>query len=336
MPSWKESQEELERRLDPQGNRDVDGFRRDKLKKIEELTKRPLIVYATDFLNRQKVVDCRGEISIEHSDCDGLIEVTKRLESKSVDVLLQSPGGDPDAANSLVRILKNKFSDIRFIIPRTAKSAATMMALSGQKLLMDINAELGPIDPQMRIQKSDGTINYVPAQAIIDQFENAQKSLAKDQRFLTAWLPILQQYGPGLYQQCQNAIVLSKDYVRGYLKEGMFKRFRDRDVRTETLVEYLGNHNQFKTHGAYVGIMDLRDKGAVVGILNNDRKLSEAVADLMYAISFTFLFTGAFKLFENSRADCLVRSVQVIVPALRIPPGIPTQTPPVPTIIPKN
>jgi membrane-bound ClpP family serine protease len=85
--------------------------------------------------------------------------------------MLYSPGGLPDAADSLVQILRSKFDYIRFIIPGVAKSAATMVALSGHELMMEHNAELGPIDPQFRFVKADGTPVVAPAQAIIDQFE---------------------------------------------------------------------------------------------------------------------------------------------------------------------
>jgi ClpP class serine protease len=61
--------------------------------------------------------------------------------------------------------LRNKFAHIRFIIPSLAKSAATMLVMSGDEILMDTGAELGPIDPQM--QTASGS--YAPAGAILDQ-----------------------------------------------------------------------------------------------------------------------------------------------------------------------
>ncbi|KKL85523.1 hypothetical protein LCGC14_1953850, partial [marine sediment metagenome] len=65
---------------------------------------------------------------------------------------LHSPGGLPEATDSLVEIVRSKFRHIRFIIPSVAKSAATMFALSGDKLLMERSAELGPIDPQFNFE----------------------------------------------------------------------------------------------------------------------------------------------------------------------------------------
>ncbi|MQY59252.1 MAG: hypothetical protein GH144_06555 [Clostridia bacterium] len=38
---------------------------------------------------------------------------------------------------------------MRFLIPHTAYNAATMLALSGDEILMDDRSTLGPIDPQI-------------------------------------------------------------------------------------------------------------------------------------------------------------------------------------------
>src|SRR5713101_1978922 len=138
MASWNAVRIEFEKRPKlPNGSRDHDSFRREKYTAVEKLTGRPLVVYATDFLNKDKVAACRGDVEIDLTDRDSLIEVTQGLDDKAVDVLMYSPGGLPDAADSIVQILRSKFDDIRFIIPSVAKSAATMIALSGHKLMME-------------------------------------------------------------------------------------------------------------------------------------------------------------------------------------------------------
>lgn len=111
-------------------------------------------------------------MEIDLADKDGIIEITAQLPDDTVDVLIFSPGGLPDAADSIVHIIRSKFKHTRFIVPSVAKSAATMVALSGDELLMERNAELGPIDPQFRIARPEGPIT-APAQAIVDQFEKA-------------------------------------------------------------------------------------------------------------------------------------------------------------------
>jgi len=98
-----------------------------------------------------------------------------------------------------------------------------MLALSGDEILFAANAELGPIDPQFKFPKGEGTIVPSRAQAIIDQFEEAQRELSRNPSKLPAWIPILPKYGPSLCQDYRNAMKLSKEVVRGWLIEYMFK-----------------------------------------------------------------------------------------------------------------
>ncbi len=329
MASWDVVRQELQRRRTPQGAVDCDGFRREKYRNLEAITGRPLVVYASDFLNRGKVLACAGEVEIDLRDRDGIIEVTNPLPDDTVDVLLYSPGGLPDAADSIVQIIRSKFRHTRFLIPAVAKSAATMIALSGDALLMERNAELGPIDPQFRISHPDGTVIAAPAQAIIDQFQKAQDLLAQDPTKLPAWIPVLQQYGPALYQQCLNAIELSKDYVRQWLRTGMFKNENDADERARRVVDYLGDHNAFKSHGARVGVKELDDHGVPVTVINEDAALYDAVTSVYHAITLTFDSTGAYKIFENSRGHALIRLVQQVQVVMGGPsPGLPLMQPP--------
>lgn len=311
MASWNEVRLELERRKKtPQNTTDFDGFRREKYKAVEQITGRPLIVYATDFLNKAKVAACRGDVEIDLTDRDGFLEVTRNLAAERIDVMLYSPGGLPEAADSIVQIVRSKFHHIRFIVPSVAKSAATMIALSGDELLMEQNAELGPIDPQFGFVKADGQPIMAPAQAIIDQFENAQALIGKDPSKLAAWIPILQQYGPALYQQCFNAIELSKKYVMEWLKTGMFKNEPNAEELARKVTDYLGNHNEFKSHGARVGLKELVDRGVKAKVINDDKPLHDAIMTAFYAVTLTFVGTGAFRITENSAGDAYIRLVQ--------------------------
>ncbi len=124
-------------------------------------------------------------------------------------------------------------------------------------------------------------------------------------------MPIIQQYGPSLYQQCLNAIELSKRYVSEWLKTGMFKDLpnAERDARVKQIVDYLADHNKFKSHGARVGVKELKDRGVNVKVLNEDGALTDAVTSAHHAVTLTFGGTGAFRLIENSRGDAYIRLV---------------------------
>jgi hypothetical protein len=299
------------RRLTPHGTPDCDGIRRDRLKALYDYTGRPVVLYATDFLTGKPV----GNVSLEWSDKDGFIEVMDGIKGNSVDVMIQSPGGMAEAAESIVALLRSRFDDVRFIVPNIAKSAATMLVLSGNQILMNDSSELGPIDPQFRLPRPDGSQQMAPAQAIIDQFEEAQELIKKDPALLTPWLPILQQYGPALYKQARNAIDLSKYYVTEWLTKYMFKEDSDGRDKAKKAADYLSDHNRFKSHARRIDMLQIREsedlKSLKVVDMRSDGKLHDCVKGLYNTTIFTFMTTPTYKLFESSSQRTLAHAVQL-------------------------
>lgn len=136
----------------PLTGHDLFELRKSCYKEIEEYRNRPLLVYATKFLDS---LPLGAPNFIDLSDVDGFTDLINSIkDSTKVDILLHSPGGRPDATERIVGILRNKFDEINFLIPHSAYSAATMMALSGNCIILHSSATLGPIDPQ---------INGIPA-----------------------------------------------------------------------------------------------------------------------------------------------------------------------------
>src|SRR5581483_808407 len=147
MASWQDIANEVAALNRPDA---FDVVRRAKIDAVHKATGRHLVVYAAGFTNPLKAQIAGNFMSIALQDKDGFDEVTRNLPRGSeLDVLLHSPGGSAEATESIVALLRSRFSHIRFIIPSVAKSAATIMAMSGDELLMDERSELGPTDPQM-------------------------------------------------------------------------------------------------------------------------------------------------------------------------------------------
>ena len=67
-----------------------------------------------------------------------------------LDVIVDSGGGDIDAAYNLAQLFRRYGRQrLVFIVPRWAKSAATLLVCGGDSVLMTPVAELGPVDPQI-------------------------------------------------------------------------------------------------------------------------------------------------------------------------------------------
>jgi hypothetical protein len=106
---------------------------------IQERTGRPLVVYFAQL-----------DQPINHTDPDDLSEILSGIDGDAVDLFIQTPGGNVDATEKLIGILRQRLKSWRVIVPSWAKSAGTVIALSGEQILLGINSELGPIDPQFQ------------------------------------------------------------------------------------------------------------------------------------------------------------------------------------------
>lgn len=329
MPSWNEIAQEIVQAGQAQGiPADFDGVRRAKIAAVEAITGIPLVVYAVDTSNAAKTAGNPLGGLLNWDDRDAFLEALQGIEGDALDVLLHSPGGLAEATETIVVLLRNRFRHVRFIVPSFAKSAATMLALSGDAILMDDTAELGPIDPQMAL----GNGGYAPAGAILDQFAEARSELQRDPSALPVWLPILQQYGPALLQQCRNQIALSEDLVSDWLRRYMLKGKRQADQRAREVAATLNDHTYWKSHARRVGIQWLTQEARLTVLdLGSQPELQDAVRALHLAIRITFGGTGAFKIVENAAGNALIQAVQIaapVQPMLLQMPGLPPTPPP--------
>lgn len=324
MASWSEIAAEIQQSRLPNGAFDFDIVRRGKLTALEAYTGRPIILYASDFTNPGKAsLGSLTQMSLD--DKVAFKEVVEVLTGDAVDVLLYLPGGSAEATESIVDILRSQFKSVRFIIPHVAKSAATMLAMSGDQILMDQHSEAGPIDPQFVMQRGDSVV-FAPAQAIIEQFEQAQKLLAKDPSLLPAWIPILQQYGPALYQQAKHQSKLSTKLVSTWLRQYMFagdKNKKNAAQKARRIASRLNSHATYMSHGRRIGMAELQQMGVKVLDMRTDPKLHELAWDIQYATDHTFGGTGALKIVENAHGRCIVRAIQITIAPRLVPPAGP-------------
>lgn len=93
--------------------------------------------------------------------------VRKMGKIEKLDLILDSSGGEIDSAVKISNICKEYSKEFNVIVPFYAKSAATLIAISADNLLLCKAGELGPLDPQF-MQPEIGSF---PAQAINDTLE---------------------------------------------------------------------------------------------------------------------------------------------------------------------
>ncbi len=302
MPTWSEIAQELDQVFQQTNQPPFDRVRRKYLVELSAHTRRNCILYATNWT--QPGIDPTA-ISITDDDIQGLMEVIHGLQGGPLDLIIHSPGGSPEAAAAIVSYLRSKFTDIRVIIPHTAMSAATMISCASNQIVMARHSFIGPIDPQFILQTKLGVM-AVPAQAILDQFEMARED-CKNPDNMGAWLPILEQYGPALLIQCEDAIDLSKKYVSDWLARFMFHGHPDAVVTATTIAERLSDHTTFKSHGHHINRDEARDIGLIIEDLETDQTFQDLVLSIYHATTHTFNGSAAVKIIENQNGRAYIR-----------------------------
>lgn len=324
MPTWGQVLNELKNTQAPRGTgRDFDGVRRKYLTAVHDLTGRGVILYSTAFLESRPIPPADLQIGLQ--DVPGFMEAVSNVEEKQLDLILHSPGGSAEAAESIVTYLRKRFDHIRIFIPVAAMSAATMVALSADEIVMGQHSQLGPIDPQFIVQTPEGP-RSAPAKAILNQFELAKKE-CKDASNLAAWMPILRGYIPGLLTQCDDSRNLAVTMVSTWLKQYMFAHDNDAETKASAIADWFADYESFQSHGRRVSPDEAIEKGLKVIWLEDDQKVQDAVLSVHHATMHTFSGTPAVKIVENHHGRAWVRmSGQVLVQAP--PPGVKGGTPP--------
>ncbi len=291
MPTWGETLGEIQEKAQANGgNVDLDALRTERLQTLNSLTGRSVVVYAADFLNKGGPVT-----QVQLGDMVGLMEVFKDLPGPNLDLILHSPGGQAEATDRLVRYMRSKFDHVRVIVPLAAMSAATMWSMAADEIVLGKHSQLGPIDPQITLPT---TGMPMPAGALIAQFREASEQCANDPKRITAWMPTLQQYPPGLLNVCENAATLSKTLVAEWLESYMFAGRDDAHEAAERVADWLADDSKHLSHSRALTREDLSAQGVAVVALEDDQDLQDAVLSVHHA--YTHTFSGsAGKIIEN-------------------------------------
>jgi len=320
MPTWGELLQELGQIAQAQAMAQQAGgppptagpadlLRRKYLDRLHQHTARAVIYYGTAWHETRPINP--QSLSVDLGDIRGFMEACSNIGEREVDLVLHSPGGNPDAAESVMNYLRERFDHIRAVVPLAAMSAATMMALACDEIVMGAHSQLGPIDPQITVMTPEGP-RTAPAQAIKDQFEMAQEDCARDPSRLAAWMPLLRSLGPGLLSICDTAQQRTVEFVARQLEERML---HGRPTEGRAAADWFADHGYFKSHGRNVTRNDARAQGIVVTDLEDDDVLQDRVLSVSHAAQVTFSSTPCVKLIENHNGRCYLslEGQQIIV-----------------------
>lgn len=266
--------------------------RRDMINLAQNRTERTLLCYVSlnQLISREDIVYIR--------------ELLQPLPlGTSIDLLLNSPGGDVDTAEKLVQIVLQVTSppgapsgDFRLIVPDRAKSAATLIALGANSVVMGDTSELGPIDPQVILPDHRGVRLWYSVCDYLEAYEDATANYRTNPQD-PVFRVTLDKFDPVLVRSLERSNDRVRTCAENLLKlhGGNFtlapSRLMDRDT--------------YPSHGQMIGWETARDHvGLEIEFLARDNDLWQ-----LYWRLYSYLRSaveGRRKIFESSAVSIVV------------------------------
>lgn len=235
---------------------------------------------------------------------------------KDLVLILHSGGGFSLSAERIIDVCrnyctqKNDGSKFFVVVPKKAKSAATIVALGSDKVYLRDTAELGPVDPQFIVADKDGNIQVEPAYLYVDALENIfdnensglfKKYFNKHSNKPLSRLPdemkmkLLEQCNYVMYVNAKNELGLSDSIIEKISTEkiGQYPNISPKDF------DVFRDPHITKSHGRLINFSDLKDNAL------RTEKIIERLEDI-------FEDKNKYKTFDNLLWELYVRKKQLV------------------------
>lgn len=222
------------------------------------------------------------------------VETTKANGSKNdkLCIILETTGGYIETVKRLVDIMRRHYKHVSFVIPSHAYSAGTVLALSGDRILMDYYSVLGPIDPQMADESGE---SLLPGAGYLAKFEELLEAInvakATDPNAKQAELAyLIKRFEPAKLFHIEQAIEHGQALIEEWLPKYKFKAWTKtstgkkvtptmRKDRAKEVAKVLGDAAKWHSHGRGISLAELESDEINLQIedFGNDKDLSTAI-----------------------------------------------------------
>ena len=200
-----------------------------------------------------------------------------------INLLLHSPGGDGTIVEKMVEMCRAHLSGqnpkLRIIVPNIAKSAATVLALGADEILMGYCSELGPIDPQVAIAVS-GMTQWVSSFAFVEardklmqQIEEALKKKEPTVGLLTQLASLNIPFTDEMENQIGFAKKTAITLLDKYMLKPKYPQAAKRNKKAKDIAEKLLSKQLFPVHGHYINGTTAKQLGLEAEVLDKDDTL---------------------------------------------------------------
>ena len=172
---------------------------------------------------------------LSQKDADIIEEICCNTDtSKGITLILDAPGGAPLAAERIIQICRKYSGNKGFetVVPARAKSAATMICLGSDRILMSPTSELGPIDPQVPMQLYGDQWEWVGAHHVIHTYDQLmRRAVALRHGHIEPLLQQLNKFNAIHIEQLRSATELCQHIAVRSLKHGMMSATTEQEIK---------------------------------------------------------------------------------------------------------
>ena len=169
-----------------------------------------------------------------------------------LDLMLTSLGGDGETAIRIASMCHADRDDFRVIVPDTAASAATLLALAAESIVMSDTSALGPVDPQVFLPARKG---FYPAKDILKIVDDLDERTKENPHAFELYSALLADVDAVLYQTAKAAIGRTAELVPEVL------RLRQPPPDDERIKAITTNLQSSPMHSATIGHARASDLG---------------------------------------------------------------------------
>ena len=182
-----------------------------------------------------------------------------------LDLIVVSPGGDGTVAETTLHLCRKYCTDqFRVAIPAFAKSAATLIALGADEIVMGESSELGPIDAQVLVMQ-DSTEHQVSADHFLRARDQAILNLKSPEAHIVQAAQIqLSLLSPAFLQFCDDSMKFARDFAEKQLRSHMFQTEYSADPplwdrKIGSIITNLTSSSKHLTHGRMITSQLIKD-----------------------------------------------------------------------------
>ena len=244
-----------------------------------------------------------GGGQLEQRDADMLEEVLINTDcTKGISLMLNAPGGDGLAAERIIKVCRS-YSDGEFetIVPSRSKSAATIVCLGSDRILMGPTSELGPVDPQVFYDLGyGGAPQLLPADTIVDSYERLFKeATAPEPRArIEPYMQQLSRFNDVYVQNLRKIQSLSDDIALRSAKISMLKGKKDGEIKK--LLKPFTDPSESKDHGRGIFREEATECGLNIESMDRHDELWSTIRALYTRCDFVVSKSeGPYKLIET-------------------------------------